>query len=148
MTQHHRAFGIDLASSCYELHPHPRDNPETNELAGNYCANIKFNETIANQLMDFVSANDCYVGMEIGSLQLESDKGGIISFEKISRNLSKCTLSVTKEQTVSYNEVYETVYDRPPSNAMFLRRKGFVHSKLSVKPTLCSSELSANLVFV
>jgi len=54
---------------------------------------------------------------------------------EINENLSNCTLTVTKEANIN-TEVYETEYDRPPSNAMFLRRKGFVHSKLIIKPQI------------
>eukprot|EP01084_Bolivina_argentea_P073714 133761_1 len=133
-------FGVDLNASKYELHPSPKDSVDI--LQGNYCSAMKFSDHLSTQILDFVSNNKCHYGMKIGTVEFLTDKKGKISFEKINQSLSNCTLTVTKESNVN-TEIYETEYDQPPSNAMFLRRKGFVHSKLLIKRGLSSNNNSS-----
>mmetsp|Transcript_1479 Transcript_1479/g.2352 ORF Transcript_1479/g.2352 Transcript_1479/m.2352 type:complete len:433 (+) Transcript_1479:1147-2445(+) len=140
MSHPHPEFGVDLTGGNYELHASANDTPD--QLNGNHCCYIKFTDSIAAQLLDFASSRRCYEGMQIGEIQFNTSSSGVVSLEPISGNLSHCSLIVTKEANPSYNEVYETEYDRPPSNAMFFRRKGFIHTKLAVKPLVASSDHS------
>eukprot|EP01083_Nonionella_stella_P086208 239343_1 len=130
---HRSSFGVDLNASSYELHPSHKDTTDT--LQGNYCSTIRFSDNLSTQISDFVHNHQCHDGMQIGTVQFIADNRGKISFKTINPTLTNCTVTVTKESTIN-TEVYETEYDRPPSNAMFLRRKGFVHSKLIIKPAL------------
>lgn len=131
MSQPTHVFGIDLNSSEYELHPSEKDTPQT--LSGNHCCTIRFSETLSSQLENFLhNNNECHDGMTIGSIEFSTDKRGKISFDGVSDMFSNCILTVMKEPNIN-TELYETQYDDPPSNAMFLRRKGFVHSKLILK---------------
>jgi len=81
--------------------------------------------------------------MEIGNIEFMGANRGRISFDRIHRDLCDCPLTVMKEPNIN-TEIYETVYDRPPSNAKFLTRKGFVHSKVLIKvsPTNNRSSMS------
>ena len=136
----HSSFGIDLASDNYELHPSSKDS--NNRLTGNYIATIKFTETLSHQLNDFISRHECHDGMQIGHIQFTSSKNGNISFDTINTNLSHCSLTIQEEEKRRLHEMYQTEYDRPPSNAMFLKRKGFVHTKLIVKPIVSAVKFS------
>jgi len=132
---------IDLNSSTYELHPAPKDSEQT--LTGNHCSLIRFSDTLSCQIESFLENNECHHGMEIGNIEFLGTNRGTISFDRIHRDLCHCPLSVMTEPNIN-TEIYETEYDRPPSNAMFLQRKGFVHSKLLIKlgPTNDRSSMS------
>lgn len=132
----HPEFGIDLKSDEYELHPASKDS--SNRLTGNFCCSMKLNESVSNQLLNFIQSNECHDGMEIGHIEFTSSTKGKLSFETVNTNLKQCTLILQSESQRRLHEIYQTEYDRPPSNAMFLKRKGFVHTKLIVKPVVTS----------
>ena len=76
---YHPGFGIDLASSDYELHPAPKDSCD--RLTGNYCCSMKLNESISNQLLNFIQTRDCHDGMEIGHIEFTTATKGKLSFD-------------------------------------------------------------------
>mmetsp|Transcript_17436 Transcript_17436/g.15630 ORF Transcript_17436/g.15630 Transcript_17436/m.15630 type:complete len:445 (+) Transcript_17436:91-1425(+) len=139
----HPEFGINLKSSVLELHPSPKDSSD--RLMGSFCCSMKLNDSVSNQLLNFIQTHECHDGMEIGHLQFATSKAGKLSFEAINNNLKQCTLTLQTEPSRRLHEIYETEYDRPPSTAMFLRRKGFVHTKLIVKPVVNANHSSVGM---
>ena len=129
------SFGIDLNAvdcSSYELHPSSNDSKQT--LQGNYCATIRLRDPLTTNLLSFVENYQCKPGKKIGTIQFTSSMNGIMTLdERIDENFTNCKVNKTEEQQPQNIEIYQTEFDPYPSNAMFLRRKGFVHSKLTIQ---------------